>query len=312
MPRSFPFAFLVAVAWLSPSFAQEKPKSQQPAPQPRSQGRRARDRGARTRRRRYHRSQRERERKDGLARHDPRGHGRCCPTAGRSSRPAARRGWATCRSRSPCIPAEPILAILHAGYGEHEVVTVNATTGKIIGRVVAAGDVRRAGLVGRRQAALRRRRVRRPDLSLRPRRRAAVEQDRSISRPRIPGGANPRAGSQEASGAGRPGALAGRQDALRRRRVRPFARPVRRRVGCVSRRDRARGRQLSLRPGARRVAQAAVREPLEQGRGRRRRHRTPSRSSASWPTQEHPNEMLLATGGKILLRRQRQPQHGHA
>ena len=32
-------------------------------------------------------------------------------------------------------PTEPILAILHAGYGEHEVVTASATSGKIIGRV---------------------------------------------------------------------------------------------------------------------------------------------------------------------------------
>ena len=32
-------------------------------------------------------------------------------------------------------PSEPILAILHAGYGEHEVVTVNAATGKILARV---------------------------------------------------------------------------------------------------------------------------------------------------------------------------------
>ena len=32
-------------------------------------------------------------------------------------------------------PSEPVLAILHAGYGEHEVVTASATTGKIIGRV---------------------------------------------------------------------------------------------------------------------------------------------------------------------------------
>jgi DNA-binding beta-propeller fold protein YncE len=32
-------------------------------------------------------------------------------------------------------PSEPVLAILHAGYGEHEVVTANATSGKIIGRV---------------------------------------------------------------------------------------------------------------------------------------------------------------------------------
>ncbi len=32
-------------------------------------------------------------------------------------------------------PSEPVLAILHAGYGEHEIVTVRASTGKIIGRV---------------------------------------------------------------------------------------------------------------------------------------------------------------------------------
>ena len=32
-------------------------------------------------------------------------------------------------------PAEPVLAILHAGYGTHEVVTVGASDGKVIGRV---------------------------------------------------------------------------------------------------------------------------------------------------------------------------------
>jgi YVTN family beta-propeller protein len=32
-------------------------------------------------------------------------------------------------------PSEPILAILHAGYGEHEVITVNGNNGRIIGRV---------------------------------------------------------------------------------------------------------------------------------------------------------------------------------
>jgi YVTN family beta-propeller protein len=32
-------------------------------------------------------------------------------------------------------PSEPVLAILHAGYGEHEIVTVNQSSGKIIGRV---------------------------------------------------------------------------------------------------------------------------------------------------------------------------------
>ena len=32
-------------------------------------------------------------------------------------------------------PSEPVLAVLHAGYGEHEVVTVRADNGKVIGRV---------------------------------------------------------------------------------------------------------------------------------------------------------------------------------
>jgi len=32
-------------------------------------------------------------------------------------------------------PADDVLAVLHAGYGEHEVMTVNAATGKVLGRV---------------------------------------------------------------------------------------------------------------------------------------------------------------------------------
>jgi YVTN family beta-propeller protein len=35
-------------------------------------------------------------------------------------------------------PSQPILAVLHAGYGEHEVMTVNAASGKVIGRVPVA------------------------------------------------------------------------------------------------------------------------------------------------------------------------------
>ncbi len=37
-------------------------------------------------------------------------------------------------------PTQPILAILHAGYGEHEVVTVEGATGKVIGRVALPGS----------------------------------------------------------------------------------------------------------------------------------------------------------------------------
>src|SRR3954447_12891413 len=32
-------------------------------------------------------------------------------------------------------PSEPILAVLHAGYGEHEIITVDANDGRTIGRV---------------------------------------------------------------------------------------------------------------------------------------------------------------------------------
>jgi DNA-binding beta-propeller fold protein YncE len=42
-------------------------------------------------------------------------------------------------------PREPVLAILHAGYGEHEVVTVNSATGAVIGRVALPASF--AGLV---------------------------------------------------------------------------------------------------------------------------------------------------------------------
>ena len=42
-------------------------------------------------------------------------------------------------------PSEPVLAILHAGYGEHEVVTVSSETGRIIDRVSLAETF--AGLV---------------------------------------------------------------------------------------------------------------------------------------------------------------------
>ncbi len=42
-------------------------------------------------------------------------------------------------------PTEPILAVLHAGYGEHEIVTIRQTNGRVIGRVSLPGSF--AGLV---------------------------------------------------------------------------------------------------------------------------------------------------------------------
>src|SRR5438270_93338 len=37
-------------------------------------------------------------------------------------------------------PSAPILAILHAGYGEHEVMTVDGASGRVIGRVALPGS----------------------------------------------------------------------------------------------------------------------------------------------------------------------------
>jgi DNA-binding beta-propeller fold protein YncE len=37
-------------------------------------------------------------------------------------------------------PSEPVLAVLHAGYGEHEVMTLDAADGKVIGRVALPGS----------------------------------------------------------------------------------------------------------------------------------------------------------------------------
>ena len=209
--------------------------------------------------------------------HDPRGHGapaqRLVAQAGRPADAAGRSAGPDRRASR----AEPILAILHAGYGEHEVVTVDGDDrqGHRPGR--AAGELRRAGLVGRRQAALRRRRVRRPDLPLRPRRRPALEQDGlRVSRPQgVPGRAEPARGRAAKSTSGRRPAW--RSPRTARRSTSP-PRSATRWGGSTPSRGRFRARSRS-RPTAiptawpRRVAQAALRQPLEQGRGRRRRHR---------------------------------------
>jgi DNA-binding beta-propeller fold protein YncE len=132
MPRSFTSAFLLAVALVAPAGAQERPKPESQAQQPRTKS----------------------------ADHVTEGeeHG-----AGDSSGPNAKEkivwpgmtragtvvlpnGWSLKPAgrqvrlgdlpvQIAVHPTEPILAILHAGYGEHEVVTASATTGKIIGRV---------------------------------------------------------------------------------------------------------------------------------------------------------------------------------
>ena len=65
--------------------------------------------------------------------------------AGHSSRRGGSRELGDLPVQIAVHPSEPILAILHAGYGEHEVVTVDGDSGKIIGRVSLPASF--AGLV---------------------------------------------------------------------------------------------------------------------------------------------------------------------
>ena len=147
-------------------------------------------------------------------------------------------------------PTDPILAILHAGYGEHEVVTVNASTGKVIGRVALPTSF--AGLVwsadGKRlfagggfddriyrfdhaEGLLFKKTV--FDYPDRKEFLARAESSRG------------REGQEISTRTGGAGAHQGWQDTIRRRRVRPFRRAIRRRIGSLSGRDSARARQLS-------------------------------------------------------------------
>ncbi len=71
---------------------------------------------------------------------------------GWSLRPA---GWQALLGDFPVVmavhPSEPVLAVLHAGYGEHEVMTLEAGTGKMIGRVTLTETF--AGLAWSRDGA---------------------------------------------------------------------------------------------------------------------------------------------------------------
>ena len=129
MPRLFLIAILVAVASLGPARAQDKPKSEPEAQQPRSK---AAD----------HATEGEEQGASGLAAKEK----IVWPGMTRAGTVVLPNGWSLKPAgrqvrlgdlpvQIAVHPSEPILAILHAGYGEHEVVTASATTGKIIGRV---------------------------------------------------------------------------------------------------------------------------------------------------------------------------------
>jgi YVTN family beta-propeller protein len=132
MPRSFPIAIMLTVAGFSLARGQEKaqpePKDQQPRTKaaehaPDGEGIGASDsKGT---------DEKDRVVWPGMTRA-----GTVILPNGWSLKPAGRQAaLGDLPVQIAVHPSEPILAILHAGYGEHEVVTASATTGKVIGRV---------------------------------------------------------------------------------------------------------------------------------------------------------------------------------
>ena len=167
----------------------------------------------------------------------------------------------------------------------------------------AARDLRRPGLVGRRQAALRRRRLRRRDLRVRPRRRPALEHGQArLSR----------AAGRKAAGAFRPawrvsddGKTLWVANAFGHSVARFDPRPRRRKlVGEWSLGDDSYPYGLAWDE----AKAPALREPLGQGRGRGGRYR---QRQGRRPLDDGGASQRDAPGarGQGPLRRQRQPQH---
>ena len=133
MPRSFPIAFMLAAACLtSPVAAQEKPSSEPKAQAPRTKAAEHATEGE------------ENGAGDGIGANAK--DKIVWPGATRAGTVVLPNGWSLKPAgrqvrlgdlpvQIAVHPTEPVLAILHAGYGEHEVVTASATTGKIIARV---------------------------------------------------------------------------------------------------------------------------------------------------------------------------------
>jgi DNA-binding beta-propeller fold protein YncE len=133
MPRqTFPFAILMTLAFVSPGIGQDKPQSEPKTQTPRAKA--------------VEHATEEGERATVESKTSPGNDKVVWPGMTRAGAVVLPNGWSL-RPAGRQIrlgdlpvqiavhPTEPVLAILHAGYGEHEVVTASATSGKIVGRV---------------------------------------------------------------------------------------------------------------------------------------------------------------------------------
>ena len=144
-------------------------------------------------------------------------------------------------------PSEPVLAILHAGYGEHEVVTASTETGKIIGRValpetfaglVWSADGKQLFVGGGFDD-----RIYRFDHAG-----GLLSNKTTFPHPDL---------DRSLAGSWRTGPVGRRQDAVGRQRPRPLACPARHDRGHDPRPDPAGGRFLPVRTGLGRASQTS-------------------------------------------------------
>jgi DNA-binding beta-propeller fold protein YncE len=202
-------------------------------------------------------------------------------------------------------PGSPVLAILHAGYGEHEVVTVDGATGRVIGRVALpatfaglawSADGRRLFVGGGFD-----------DVIYRFDHADGLLTNRAVfaypDRDAFLGEPNPRPGERPGKRQRTPAGLAVTKDGKTLYVSAAFGH-------SVARFDAESGAfrdELSL--GADSYPYGLV---LDESRGRLYVSlwsragvavvdTASFRAAATWPTQEHPNEMILARAGKILF-----------
>ncbi len=212
-------------------------------------------------------------------------------------------------------PSQPILAILHAGYGEHEVVTVDGANGKVIGRVALPGTF--AGLVWSADGKQLFVGGGFDDLVYRFDHADGLLSKKTVfeypDRKAFLAAPNPREGEPAKEHQRTPAGLAITKDGKTLYVSAAFGHSL----GRFDAQSGAFQGEIALAADSYPYGLA-----LDESRGRLYVSLWSKAAVAvvdtasfkvvgTWPTQEHPNEMLLAQRGQDPLRGQRQSQHGH-